>query len=556
VAALKEQFTGWFGEDNVLSRTVERVQATIETIRTNVQGFGAASAAERFNAIVSSILAVLGTFGEVKFDVLQTAVDALTNLGTSLMNLATQGVQKIDPGVVQKLITGWLGGLAAQMETLLDTQNMESLGGAAGKLTSSILTKLGEVMGGEDFGEQVGAAVGKAATAIADGATAFTQAFTDALASMDWSQFGGQLRGFVSGFMSGLVAEIKNWVWENSIFNPETRKQAMEPENWWADSKWIGKILGPLTAGLTGTDVETLTGGMDAAGSSANGLAESLTKADSAAAASAAAATAAAAEQNAAAAAMATAQTGLMGQQWQQWPGVNELFLGQQPMVDVAANVVEMQMPTADVLRPTVEVIGEVTEVDTSKLTESQRTIQGPMTQVQAAESNAAATILSAAETLNSFNFQWPDLPEWVWPRLPDFNWPPLPQWRWPSIPAPSWLGRLEVPRPGWLGELLSWSPIVRVQLGGAPAPAENALGTRNFGGGLSLVGEHGPELVGLPAGASVFSANETRALLAEGGGGDIHVHLDGVKIEHDMDLESLAYELAGRIRRHMRGRG
>jgi phage-related minor tail protein len=40
------------------------------------------------------------------------------------------------------------------------------------------------------------------------------------------------------------------------------------------------------------------------------------------------------------------------------------------------------------------------------------------------------------------------------------------------------------------------------------------AEGVRNFGGGLALVGEQGPELVTLPRGSSVYTASQTRRML------------------------------------------
>lgn len=259
------------------------------------------------------------------------------------------------------------------------------------------------------------------------------------------------------------------------------------------------------------------------------------------------------------AAATAAMANSVIGQPAAMWPGVSSMAgASGTPQLDVTARVTSLETATADVLRPTVEVIGEVTELDTSKMANTQRTVQTAMTQQEAAQSSSAAAFAGAVEQLNSFSFSWPDLPEWVWPRLPTFTWPSLPRWSWPSIPRPSWISSLQVPRPGWLGELLSWSPIVRVQLGGAPAglPA-NALGTRSFAGGASLVGEHGPELVSLPAGANIFSANETRAMLSGAGSdGGITINLSGMKIEHDLDLESLAYELAARIDRHRRRRG
>lgn len=65
------------------------------------------------------------------------------------------------------------------------------------------------------------------------------------------------------------------------------------------------------------------------------------------------------------------------------------------------------------------------------------------------------------------------------------------------------------------------------------------ATGVRNFGGGMALVGERGPELVGLPRGSSVFTNSDSRRMLegrGEGGPsapliGEVHVH-DGTDAE------------------------
>jgi hypothetical protein len=58
------------------------------------------------------------------------------------------------------------------------------------------------------------------------------------------------------------------------------------------------------------------------------------------------------------------------------------------------------------------------------------------------------------------------------------------------------------------------------------------ASGVRNFGGGLAVVGENGPELVNLPGGSDVHTNADTREMLAGGGsnvgGGDVVLVLDG----------------------------
>jgi hypothetical protein len=45
------------------------------------------------------------------------------------------------------------------------------------------------------------------------------------------------------------------------------------------------------------------------------------------------------------------------------------------------------------------------------------------------------------------------------------------------------------------------------------------AGGVNNFGGGLAVVGERGPELVNLPRGSSVFSNSDSRDMVSGGEG-------------------------------------
>jgi phage-related protein len=54
------------------------------------------------------------------------------------------------------------------------------------------------------------------------------------------------------------------------------------------------------------------------------------------------------------------------------------------------------------------------------------------------------------------------------------------------------------------------------------------ASGTDNAPGGLSWVGENGPELVNLPGGAQVFTADQSRRMAAGNGGDTINVYVGG----------------------------
>jgi hypothetical protein len=58
--------------------------------------------------------------------------------------------------------------------------------------------------------------------------------------------------------------------------------------------------------------------------------------------------------------------------------------------------------------------------------------------------------------------------------------------------------------------------------VGGKEGPSKYATGTLSARGGLALVGELGPELVDLPAGARVYTANETKAIAANRSGSGV----------------------------------
>jgi len=60
------------------------------------------------------------------------------------------------------------------------------------------------------------------------------------------------------------------------------------------------------------------------------------------------------------------------------------------------------------------------------------------------------------------------------------------------------------------LGRMFGMPGLGRVAIG-LPSPGKNAMGTDSWGGGLSWVGERGPELVNLPKGAGVIPTHEIR---------------------------------------------
>lgn len=81
-----------------------------------------------------------------------------------------------------------------------------------------------------------------------------------------------------------------------------------------------------------------------------------------------------------------------------------------------------------------------------------------------------------------------------------------------------------------------------------APDIPHLATGARGFKGGYALVGEEGPELVRLPAGADVYTASQTRGMVggAAGGGGGLTVIIEGSVY----GVDDLMYTLDRALRR------
>lgn len=147
----------------------------------------------------------------------------------------------------------------------------------------------------------------------------------------------------------------------------------------------------------------------------------------------------------------------------------------------------------------------------------------------------------------------WPDVPKMAsswWPDVPKLTtswWPDIPKlassW-WPTINTPDWLGGLlnwSPAMPDWVNTLLSWAGV---------APAHNAIGTANWRGGLTWVGETGPEPVWLPQGSRIFSNNESMQMAGAGGGVTVNLY---VTANTALDWEQAAYRVADIIQQRRR---
>ena len=183
--------------------------------------------------------------------------------------------------------------------------------------------------------------------------------------------------------------------------------------------------------------------------------------------------------------------------------------------------------------------------------------------------------------------WQWPMFPlqeqwlvtlmGWAWPKVETQpGWiSTLVGWAWPKVEVqPGWIGILMgwawpalFDAPGWLTSLMNWAwPVLHLPempawvgwlMGGganaaAPAsvtPQGHAMGTSYTRGGLTWVGERGPELVNLPSGARVHNAVDSRRMADGGavGGASITNH---IYVQNDIDVEALLFKLEDMQRR------
>ncbi len=100
----------------------------------------------------------------------------------------------------------------------------------------------------------------------------------------------------------------------------------------------------------------------------------------------------------------------------------------------------------------------------------------------------------------------------------------------------------------GKLGSLFGGStPAATTTIGTNGLLSGNAAGTEWWGGGASIVGELGPEIVSMPRGSRVTSAGETRRLLAANDGGVGRMAVD-IKLNTDLFTASVSRISGGQL--------
>lgn len=85
-----------------------------------------------------------------------------------------------------------------------------------------------------------------------------------------------------------------------------------------------------------------------------------------------------------------------------------------------------------------------------------------------------------------------------------------------------------------------------------AAAPKHNALGTSNFGGGSTLVGEYGPELINLPRGSQILSHNQTQQALSGNNAVTINLNVQGNLLGNQEFFDEMMNMMATRLRKEI----
>ena len=83
---------------------------------------------------------------------------------------------------------------------------------------------------------------------------------------------------------------------------------------------------------------------------------------------------------------------------------------------------------------------------------------------------------------------------------------------------------------------------------GGSGGTGNNAIGSQNWRGGMTMVGETGPELVMLPRGSRIFGAQETQRMAAAPAG--VAVTVESMVVRSEMDIHEIAYRVADLLAR------
>ena len=81
---------------------------------------------------------------------------------------------------------------------------------------------------------------------------------------------------------------------------------------------------------------------------------------------------------------------------------------------------------------------------------------------------------------------------------------------------------------------------------GGKSQVGTNATGTEYWKGGYTTVGEHGPELINLPAGSKVYSNSDTQKMIK---GKSVNINIGSMVIREEADIDKVTTELVKKMK-------
>lgn len=489
------------GDTGGLTQLRDLITGTVERIAQSIAGIDqeqVATAGFAFGGAISSILNVFTTMSNLGNENLGVATASLSSFIQSIMSLAESFVSGLDAEALSKSAGEFVGSFLSKITTALQNADLPGIAESASALLSGITGKFSELMTGEGpsvIGEKFGELV----------TTILTQLSTT-LSNPEFGQkMGESFANILSGIVGGLAGVINGFNQASGNNLDEGLSNGI--------SSFVSNFISGVGTGLENADFTGL------AGSLITGLVKSLTKGWSEEGSS-----------------VFGAQTG-GGPSWgdlfssDYWSGS---MVGKDPQVTVVPTVAQ-KLTTADLVAtgstvgkdPVVKIIPTVTEKYSD-------------------DSLSSAQKFPGWESL--IKFPPITFPGWeTWIKFPNITFPGWNTWiKFPSISWPGWDRWISFPDipdfPGW-ESLWSW---ITSQ---GSVPPINAIGTSNWRGGFTSVGETGPEIIYAPRGSQIFSPQESMELA---GGGGMTINVNAI-VADGLDLNQLAYQLVDIISRRRR---
>lgn len=516
---LSNQFTSIFSEGGTLSLATNFITSAIGGITEKLATVDAAAVGAGFSSVIGSIFDVFDRLDTAAISTMETAIPKVGELFEGILGFGTKLVEGIDgedlgtqiagfaSGIVDKFgaalaapdlpgiataATGLIKGIASTFSDSVGSGQLTQVGASLGKLTTTIISQLSDTLSDPKFGDDIGASFGKILVGITQGISDILSGFNEGLEGGATDRLSNSFTSFVGNFVSGLSTEL-----ENADFGQVGLSLVKGIGN-----SLINILPGLNTDGLSG-NLETVLGLGGGQGAPTGGF-------------------------------------DLSGV-----PLIGDLFASEDPIsVPVALD----PEPGAFISLAEAETLGiqVVPEWHSQPIAPPEQPVVIPVE--PQIEQSAMQRLFSGDRSVLDFggtpeqgeikmpelpefnfpelpDFAWPTMPDFAWPSFPKFSWPSFPRFSWPSIPAPSWLNRLNVSSPS----------------GGAPGV--NATGTTSWRGGMTWVGEFGPELVSVPRNSQIYSAANSRQMVAAGAGGGTTINIYPT-VNNGQDVESIAYRV------------